>query len=389
MKRILLFDSNIEGHHADYLAHLINYWTENKLQGELLIATNNLFAEKYAQIEPQSWATNVKLISIDAAELAKLEKLAPMQRSFTEWNLVKKYIAEFNPTHLVLMYFDIFQLAIGLESKVGCEVSGIYFRPNFHYEISGFKHRLNQLLKKGMIQNALQKHFVKHLFSLDSSAVKYANSFKHGAKLLPISHPVKLYHISKDELTSARKFYKIPANKHVFLLFGFLDGRKGIAQLLDALKLMSAHELDKMVVLLVGPTPTGFKEEVQNYIASLNNSVEIITHFEEVRGRNIQTLFEISDYILALYQQHIGMSSVIVRAAVSQKPLLSSDYGFMGKMVKDNHLGAVVDSSSPEAIAQLLQKALLNQVSFSKENLRKVAFENSDIHFAETIFGIH
>jgi hypothetical protein len=90
--------------------------------------------------------------------------------------------------------------------------------------------------------------------------------------------------------------------------------------------------------------------------------------------------------VLTLYQRHVGMASVIIRAAVSEKPLISSDYGYMGHLVKTEQLGVVTDSTSPTAICQLLERVLVEGVPYSKSNLQKLATQNSDVSFAKTIF---
>ena len=91
--------------------------------------------------------------------------------------------------------------------------------------------------------------------------------------------------------------------------------------------------------------------------------------------------------MLTLYQRHVGMASVIIRAAVSGKPLVSSDYGYVGHLVKNENLGAVTDSTSPTAICQVLEQVLVEGVSYSKANLQKLADQNSDVSFAKTIFN--
>jgi hypothetical protein len=64
----------------------------------------------------------------------------------------------------------------------------------------------------------------------------------------------------------------------------------------------------------------------------------------------------VSDYILALYQKHIGMSGIMVRSAAAEKPLLANDFGLMGRIVPENELGIVVKGDIQEKFKMLLSE---------------------------------
>ena len=68
--------------------------------------------------------------------------------------------------------------------------------------------------------------------------------------------------------------------------------------------------------------------------------------------------FQIADVVLAPYQRHVGMSGILLLAAAANKPVLCSNYGLMGEMVRRYHLGLTVDSSQPQEIAKGLIKFL-------------------------------
>jgi glycosyltransferase involved in cell wall biosynthesis len=172
----------------------------------------------------------------------------------------------------------------------------------------------------------------------------------------------------------------------VFLLFGYLDNRKGIEPLLESLTQLQPSMHASVCLLLVGAINPDYQQQIERQIAQINRNIQIIRVFREIRGRQIQTYFELADYALALYQRHIGMASVIIRAAVSGKPLLSSDYGYMGQFVQSEQLGAVADSTSPAAICRLLEQVLIQGLPHSAANLKKIADQNSDVAFAETVF---
>ncbi|GAB3701603.1 hypothetical protein GCM10027592_29950 [Spirosoma flavus] len=389
MKRILLFDTIIDGHHADYLSHLINYWLHQRPEGELLVVTQASFEPTFQQlVDVAPTGAAVRFIPIPQADIEQTHQASMLARAFKEWNLLRRYVQEYQPSHVLLMYFDIFQMGLWLGRKVPCKVSGIYFRPDFHYKtVPGLKARLNVLRKKLTLRGMLRRGVLTNLFCLDHSVVAMLRTIHAGVNVVPLPDPVKAYSIPATEIDTLRSELQIKPDRKVFLLFGYLDDRKGIEPLLDALKLLDPALYSRVCVVLAGAIRSDYQQLIEQKMAEVSPVIQIICEFREVRGKRIQAFFELADYALALYQRHVGMASVIIRSAVSGKPILASDYGYVGKLVEQDKLGAVVDSTSPQAISQLLEKVLTEGIMYSDENLQKLAYQNSDTCFAETIFN--
>jgi glycosyltransferase involved in cell wall biosynthesis len=171
-------------------------------------------------------------------------------------------------------------------------------------------------------------------------------------------------------------------------MFGVLQKRKGIYQLLEAIALLPSYLCHKLCLLLVGPI--GSEPLIKTRITELCEAlpIQIVSHEQFIPDREIQPYFQIADVILAPYQRHIGMSAILVRAAAAQKPVLSSNYGLMGEMVKRYKLGITVDSIVPEKIAEGLTQLILGSPSefcdFS--SMKSWAEQNSAENFAKTIF---
>lgn len=389
VKRIVLFDTIIDGHHADYLTHLITYWLDYQPADELLVVAQASFEPVFQGLVAQrpGAAPTLRFVPLPQAEIDAVHGVSPVKRSFREWNLQLRYIRTYQPTHVLLMYFDIFQLGILLGRKAPCAISGIYFRPDFHYgRQPGLKARLNGWRKKLTLTAIFRRHVLTNLFCLDHSAVAALNRLSTGTSVIPLPDPVKTYALEPDETDELRRTLRIEPGRQVFLLFGYLDERKGIEPLLAALTTVDSTLHRRICLLLVGAIKPDYQQQIDARIAGISPAIQIIRVFEEVKGRRIQAYFEVSDYVLALYQRHVGMASVVIRAAVSGKPLLASDYGYLGRLVQTEQIGLVTDSTSPLAIAQLLQQVLRQGLPYSEVNLEKLADANSNESFARTIF---
>lgn len=389
MKRILLFDTIIDGHHADYLTHLITYWLRYQPGDELLVVTQASFEPVFQRLinsRPAATPT-ARFVALPAETVEAIHRASPVGRSFREWHLQLSYIHAYHPSHVLLMYFDTYQLGMWLGRKAPCAVSGIYFRPDFHYgRPPGLKARLNSLRKQWILHGVLRRGVLTNLFCLDHSAVAALQRLSPPTTVVPLPDPVERYDLAPAETDALRRTLGVEPGRRVFLLFGYLDTRKGIETLLEALPLVPPALRSGICLLLVGAIKPDYRAQIDARIAGVSDDVQVIRVFDEVKGRRIQAYFELCDYVLALYQRHIGMASVVVRAAVSGKPLLASDYGYLGHLVRSEQIGLVADSTSPPAVAHLLGQVLSQGLSYSADNLKRLADANSDESFARTIF---
>ena len=388
MKRILLFDTIIDGHHPDYLTHLIRYWLAAP-NGELIVAAPASFEPVVARLKGEHPGAGqaVRFVALSQPDIERVHGSSPLRRSFREWNLQLRYARMYRPTHLLLMYFDVFQAGLWLGRRAICPVSGIYFRPDFHYPTpSGLKARLAMLRKRLILNGVLRQGVLANLFCLDHSVVAALRAVSFRTRILPLPDPVATYNVAPAEVTELRRRLGIEPGRRVLLLFGFLDERKGIEPLLDALKRLRPDLRSSVCLLLVGPIKPDYQATIDARLATLDPAIQVVCEYAEIKGRLIQTYFELADFVLALYQRHVGMASVVVRAGVSGKPVLASDYGYLGQLVPQQQLGAVADSTDPVAIGNLLERALTGPLPYSPANLRQLAEANSDAAFARTIF---
>lgn len=383
LPRVVLFDSDITGHHHNYLCLLIDFWKSHQLDGRLYIVAPEGFGTYMERRRSES----VEFIPIPSKEVSHLESLPLYKRSFAEWDTFLKYTQDLSPTHGLLMFFDLFQLGIWLGKSAPFKVSGIYFRPNFHYTLD-LRFGSSAWQKKIVLKKALQTRQLHTLFCLDHSAVAPIQQLGPNKQIKPLNDPIKWVPTDKDFKQKAKQRCQIESGRKVFLLLGHLDSRKGIEPTLKALSGLTPLEAQQVALIIAGPIQPEYRATIEAHIASSPKEVQIITIFENLNEPWMQVFCDLSDYILTLYQKHVGMGSTIIRAALSEKPILSSDYGYMGQVVKERRLGIVVDSSSPEAICGAFRKALQGQVTYDKASMRTLAAENTPEAFGEQIFKI-
>ena len=394
--RLLLFDLNPTGHHAGYLHHLIRYWQEWDVAGELVVVVSPAFLTMHPNtVALAQEATTVHLLAISETEenhrQSQSRQVLQMQY---EWNLVVDYAQQWQVKQVLLMYFDTFQMALVLARRVPCPVAGIFFRPVFHYEAWGHpptngREKLQQWRKRQLIRFVVRRRALKTLFCLDPFVVPTLDQWagRHVATYLP--DPVEVYPTTEADVTALRHKLGIESARQVMLVFGQLDERKGLFTLIDALKRLTPAQQANWCLLLVGPVEDSIASALNSSLDTLTSqtAVQLVRHHSFVPEPDIQPYFAASDVIMTLYQRHIGMSAVLVRAAAAGKPVLSSDYGLVGQLVKTRRLGQTVDAENPVAVADAL-------ATFGRANwlvdlgaMAQFAEQNQASQYAKTIFN--
>ena len=380
--RILLFDTITDGHHPDYLIHVIGFYSGKK-DVELYVSTGESFKSQFdarQKAEDNPWGDNVTFLPIPTNKLNSIHSKPIYLRSIIEWNLLVETAKEINASQVLLMYFDYYQLGIWIGKNAPCPVSAIYFRPNFTENDNG----IYPQIKKWMLSNVLKSGQIQNLFCLVHALVPYMKGQKTQTQIIPICDPIKQFQISKSETAEFKNKYKIPTDKKIFLNFGYLDDRKGMEVFIDACATLPKEALAKICLLLAGPVPEYYEKIIEAKLAQVPE-LEVIRCYGYLPAREVQICFEISDVVLILYQDFLNMSSVLIRAAMANKPNLATQTGMIGELVSKHNVGITVDATSVSEVGNELKAIIKNGISYSEDNLKQLAEENSLNSFLSTI----
>ena len=380
--RILLFDTITDGHHPDYLIHLIGFYSGNK-DVELYVSTGESFKSQFdarQKAEDNPWGENVTFLPIPTDKLNSIHSKSIYLRSIIEWNLLVETAKEINASQVLLMYFDYYQMGILIGKKAPCPVSAIYFRPNFTENNNG----VYPQIKKWMLSKVLKTGQIQNLFCLVHALVPYMKGQKTQTQIIPICDPIKQFQISKSEIAEFKNKFKVPTDKQIFLNFGYLDDRKGMEVFIDACATLPIEALAKICLLLAGPVPEYYEKIIEAKLAQVPE-LEVIRCYGYLPAREVQICFEISDVVLILYQDFLNMSSVLIRAAMANKPTFATQTGMIGELVSKHNVGVTVDATSVSEVASELNAIINNGISYSEDNLKQLAEENSLNSFLSTI----
>ena len=392
----MLFDLDTDGHHSIYIQHLVEYWLRNRPMGRLFVVVSPSFVQTFPNIANVPKMSRARFIAVGNDEYDVVRKSqSKIARRYNEWGLINRYARQLNADRCLIMYFDHLQLPFILGRKPPCPVSGIYFRPSFHYNsfpgyATTYASKLRQLIYWHMLVRVLTRPYLKNLFCLDPFGTRYIKKLIPEAKILPLPDPVQIYdseHSSKERLKAS---LGVARTRRIFLLFGAITRRKGVYQVLKSLALLPRSVGERLCLMIVGPVKPAETARLLSQIDQLRktSTVEIILQNGFVSDRCAEPYFQISDVVIALYQNHVGSSNVLLRAAATGRPVLASHFGLIGEMVRTYNLGITVDASAPPEIAKAVIALVEHDPTetFDYVAAKQLAAENSTNRFTHTLF---
>ena len=401
-RTLMLFDLSVRGHHPNYIQQLLLHRCDEPRFKTLYVVVSPNFLQEHPEVVDlaKSQGDAVQFIAISAAEqqslLTSKAAIARNIKNIQEWRLCCQYAKKLGVDHCLVMYLDTYFLAIAAGLQPCCPFSGIYFRPTFHY--NSFKNHSGNQTRKAKLQQGWEKLILgrvlrssqaRTIFSLDPFVGPFLDPGSGPGQLCYLPDPVDLsafqYPAQNLELRSR---LGIDSHRRICLIFGALTTRKGVYQLLEAAAQLAEPDCEQLCLLFVGESK--IKSELEARIATLCNRkpVQVVRRYEFIRDQEIPLYFKSADIVSALYQRHVGSSGILLLAAAAQKPVLGTDYGLMGELVRRYQLGIAVDSTQPTAIAAGLHQLLSadTQPCHDLALMQTWARENSAENYAATIF---
>ena len=399
---LMVFELSCSGHYPEYLAYLVRHWCEQQYRGCLCLVVSSQFLRQYQEIVnlPDNYdIDNIEFFAIAPEEEASWKNphspLNRVLRSFAEFELAQKYARKLKVDQVFFLNLDILQLPLALGKEFPCPFSGIYSYSGFHYhqffhQDDNFSEQMEQLREKLILQRTLAHPQLEKLFSLDPFILPYLNRVRGVTRIVHLNDALEIDNPSLALNQKLKISLGVESGRLILLVFGSLTANKGILQILEALSLLSHQLCEHLCLLLVGSIADSFRLKVEREIEKVQSSlpVQIVTHYQDVERADIQNYFKFADVILALDQNHAGMSRLLVRAAAAQKPVLATNYGLIGELTRRYQLGLDLDSSDPQEIARALQyigKHPPEELG-DRAQMQRFAQQNSAQNFVNTIF---
>jgi len=402
--RIVLFDQRLIGHHLEYLRHLSRFAVHNRV-AELHLVVHPHFAAHAPKIT--DLATNhpkqIHIHPLTEKEYEDIERTGTVfRRSLAAWKAVDRHARAVAADHVAFMEINAFQPVLGLPRARSASfgISGILFFPYCRIEppSSAFVDRLRvgmeRFVKCQRLRFVLSNSNVQTLFILNDS---------EGADTLNRDINTRAFRMLPDPVLPLSSKAEEPASVDVWaeehwsskqthaLLFGSLRRQKGVYQLLNAVHGLDADEAAALTLHVLGKSRGDIENDLPERLETLQRQQPNLTvHYEErfLAEAELSEALTRSDVVLAPYQRTEGSSGVIGHAANYNCPVIGSQTGLIGSLIREYDLGRAVDATRPEAIRAAIQHYLHTPTPTSgTKGMHRYVRERSPQAFSKTFFA--
>lgn len=384
--KILICDFNVGpyGHNLGYIQNFYNYIKSNPDNRQYIFLLNPKAKEVFKV--PAQFA-NIQVEFVDENLFNSLYDSNLNQTFLNQWNFIVEYGKKHQISRLILMMFDAYQNCIG-NTTTPFKISTIYFlayyrmsKPNAGL-IEKTQLWLRKMRKKMIVKRALKNENLDRIYILnDEKAVEEGNrTIKKVFKYL--SDPIFEY--TQKEGLFIRVKHQIPDNKIIFLIFGAIDDRKNVTNLLKAFQQIPREKAAKSTLLIIGKVEKVFQEHFNKLISEtkkLRSELQLITENRFVDDEEMESYFSQSDVILRMNLNYFNSSGVLGNAAKYNKPSLVSDYGLVAELIETYKLGKL---ANPENIEEIKTKLIDFIDTPSSRNIDGTTFSN--LHHKDNIF---
>ena len=365
---ILIFEAEAEGHQAFYIGHLIRYIRDERPELKVLFALGSDLVERLsvearkALVDPAVPCCTLRVLP--AKELSRLRASNLVVRGLYQWFYVMKLARDLCVSHVHFQYFDhsFLGATLPLQRLGPMTYSGLLFRPSIHYAVerevgTPLSERWRDWLKGRLYRQLLSNCRLTAAYSLDRYFGEYSERhFAESGKIVFVPDPV-CEEINKLAIETPGS----TGERVSFLLFGALARRKGVLAILQALDCLPDDVAAHCHVRFAGGVDPVVRETFYAHLKRLQSDsngaqVDVIDRYLD--DGEIADMVTESDVILVPYQRHVGSSGLLYWAAAARKPVITQDYGLIGREARDFCLGLAIDTLSERSLAEAMATAI-------------------------------
>ncbi len=380
--RVTVYEPIGTGHRFAYLAHLLPEMSKLGVT-PILVTTDQALNSPPYQTHLHK---HLQHFEVDS-ELVLADKPSSHQLA----DGFEQCIRRLAPDHCLLPVGDMISQIIGARRWIGklspaqsVETEALHFRGRFGYSVASTRGRLKRFASRMTIAKAPWSR----LFHLDAYqlAALCQNNRSLAARSFVMPDPVEIPpKLSKSE---ARNALGLPTDGRFVGCAGSIDLRKGADKLLRSFAEACPQLPTSDRLLLAGPVSPKVHTLLLKEFKALLDSRRIICLDRYLSVEEIAQALIAMDLVCTPYPEHSGSSSIVIRSAAVERPLLAADVNWIGRTVKQFQLGKAIDVTNQKQFANSIVDGLESSPDFSlsPSGKRFVKFHSGE-NFAATWLG--
>ena len=371
---VLVVAPNRGGHHGEYLRWITRGLLARGLAVSVAAHPAHVADAHGADVRP---LPDAQALADAGSAWARGRALAAMTR---------RAVADVGPRRVLLPYLDPLVLPLAFGLRLPAPVVGLLFRVTTHETASGLGEHAKRAAKTAVLRLAARNPALGAVLPLDPDAVGPLRQLGLDARWAP--DPVEPPRPQRSP-AEVRAALGVEPDRHVAVLFGSLEDRKGAFETLDALGRMAPEDAARLAVVVVGRTYDDVRPRLLDAVAAGRETrAQVVFQERFVPDAELDDLTTAADAVLAPYLGHVGSSGVVLRAAASGTPVLATSAGMVGREVRRHRLGQTVDPADGAALAAALGRVARGErPGFDAAGAAAYAREHAVERFVDAVAG--
>ncbi|MBL8059967.1 MAG: glycosyltransferase [Chthonomonas sp.] len=370
---VAIFEPEADGHHlALYTRTIIRTLNQRGHRVHLVTTERSTKHEAFQALVDDGLAFETHLMPDSPTKPEEGDAARLIAQFRRRWNYHQGYLDLVRREKIDSIYMvniDQADLAIAVKgSPFGkTPFAGMLIGRQFH---AGNK--LRDRIFRPVFRRLLKLPRLRKLLILDGQLVEYVRSWKGAEKV--VHSPDVGYLANTGPNTDPRSELGLPKDAFLVLAYGALSLRKGVAEVLAGTSLS-----EKACVVLAGRRDTEVEALLQGETAT---SLRSKGRLCEIKGflddRQESLAFHACDVVWLGYRNWLGMSGVLILAAIARKPVICHCEGLIPSLVKKYNLGLVIDISDSSAVKEAIDLISSNVVL--KQEFAQAGPEFANLH---------
>jgi glycosyltransferase involved in cell wall biosynthesis len=387
MMTSLIFEPGYEGHRTEYVLHLMRFIVKNPdLHGRFVFLLHENIKPSLDGFRDSDY------FEIEYKNFTHVHKHS-IARGSWEWNKVAEFLENRkNIRGIIFMEIDVYLLLFRSREfkRFNLEVRGILFQPYHHLKsnIKGIHSWITIVLKNYLIQKislSFNKNIRKCFILNDKKGVDAMNKeIKDIFQFLPDPIQTDIPIVDVNTIKNIAGKYKISKDKKVLLLFGQIDNRKNLINIIDALRLFPIEIKNQICLIIAGKINDKVRDVYISYLDEFGKEVNATYNNQFVTDEEREVLFQSCDVVLMPYIDFYSSSGVLGHAISHGKRIIVSSLGILKDIVEEHDLGIAVNPEDIQSINAAIYKLLFGKECLKYDNQMFINEHNPD-HFGKIL----
>jgi glycosyltransferase involved in cell wall biosynthesis len=237
-------------------------------------------------------------------------------------------------------------------------IEGQVMRGRYAYPAGSLRARIGSYASRWLTQQSPWR--VTHL--LDTWVYNNLQGTASNTEFRLIPEPVEP--LPQVDSLEARRLLGIPLEGRYVATTGLMEPRKGIDLLVGAFARAKLRQDDRL--LLIGKMHQTIRDLISRDYQALLNAGRIIIVDRYVSDFELGCGFAAGDVLVTPHPGQIGSSGTLVRTAAAGRPIIASNFGWVGWVTQQFELGATVDVTDLTAFANAIEATLNNTAAWRR-----------------------